>query len=233
MKFAVVKRSAAAPRLLKSIPTARLTTATARRIGTGAKSVCIASVVPAGSRMLKRAFPRAQFVGPKTDIGFTTKVDRKTIGADRLANVAAAHARHGRCVLVASFGTATTFDLIDEKGVHLGGAIAPGWTAFAELTSANTAQLPRIDERTPSSMIGRNTRDALRAGVNGGYAALVTGLISGLKKETKSKKVRLVLTGGHAAAVRKLTGLKAVTDPLFTLKGIAILAGAPAREGSK
>lgn len=233
VKFALVTRKNAVPRLLRVLPTGKLTVGAARKIGATASAVVIASVVPSASRLLKRAFPTARFIGSRTQLGVRTLVDGKTIGSDRLANVAAAQVRFGRNVLVASFGTAATFDVIDKRGIHLGGAIAPGWSSFAALTSANTAQLPRIDQGKPTNAIGRNTREALRAGVNGGYAALVSQLVAQMKKEAKANNARVVFTGGDAATVAKLTGLKVITDPLLTLKGIAILAGPTVREGRK
>ena len=233
VKFAILTRKNAAPELLRTIPTNKLMAGTARKVGTKARAVLVASVVPSASRTLKRVFPAARFIGPRTKLNFVTKVDRKTIGSDRLANVAAAHARFGGNVLVASFGTAATFDIIDKRGIHLGGAIAPGWSSFAALTSAHTAQLPKVDCKAPAKIIGRRTREALRAGVNGGYAALVSQLIARVKKEAKANTARVVFTGGDASVVKKLTGLKAVTDPLLTLKGIAILARPKVREGSK
>ena len=233
VKFASVSRAGARPKFLRSVPTKNLTGALAKRLGTGAKRVLISSVVPAASRILSRAFPEARFIGSRTRLDCKTLVDRKTIGSDRLANVAAAQARFGGNVLVASFGTAATFDIIDKRGIHLGGAIAPGWSSFAALTSANTAQLPQADARSPKKTIGRRTRDALRAGVNGGYAALVLQLVAQMKKEAKANNARVVFTGGDASPVAKLTGLKVITDPLLTLKGIAILARPTVREGRK
>ena len=232
-KFAIVPRKNALPKLLRAIPTEKLTVGTARKIGAKARAVIVASVVPSASRILKRAFPAAEFTGPRTQLDFKTLADRKTIGSDRLANVAAAKARYGRNVIVASFGTAATFDIIDKRGVHLGGAIAPGWKSFAELSSSNTAQLPRVDSHAPAKIIGRNTREALRAGINGGYAVLVSQLIVQMKKEAKTKNARVVFTGGDAPTVAKLTGLKVFTDPLLTLKGIAIMANTIARGGRK
>lgn len=233
VKFALVARPGAAPKPVGSIPTAQLTVSAARRMGAEAKSVVVCSVVPEASRILKGAFPAARFIGPRTPLGFRTKTDRATIGSDRLANVAAAYARYGRNVLIASFGTAATFDVLDAAGVHRGGAIAPGWKSFAALASAQTAQLPRIDARAPSRTIGRNTREALRAGVNGGYAALVCQLIAQIRKEAGLRKARVILTGGDAPLVAALTGIVAVTDPLLNLKGIALLAAAGVREGRR
>lgn len=233
VKFAVVARAARAPKLLRAVSTAKLTAAMARRAGANAKSVVISSVVPSASRLLKSAFPGARFIGPRAALPIETLVDRKTAGSDRLANASAAHARYGNNVLVASFGTAATFDIIDAKGVHRGGAIAPGWSAFAEIPAKRTALLPRVATKKVSRFIGRNTREALAAGVAGGYAAMVSRLITKMKDEARVKKLRVVFTGGDAAFIAKLTGIKAVSDPLLTLRGIAILAEDLAREASK
>jgi type III pantothenate kinase len=159
--------------------------------------------------------------------------ERKTIGADRLANVSAAHARYGCNVLVASFGTAATFDIVDAKGVHRGGAIAPGWSAFAGILAKRTALPPRIDAKQPVRFAGRNTREAMDAGLSGGYAAMVSHLIERMKKEVGVKKLRVVFTGGDAHAVARIVRLKAISDPLLTMRGIAILAQGIAREASK
>ena len=233
VKFAVVPRAGASPGLLHSVPTAKLSVATAKRKGAKTNSVFVSGVVPSASRILKKAFPSAQFTGPRTALPFITWSDRKTIGSDRLANIAAAHARYGRNVLVASFGTAATFDIIDAKGIHRGGAIAPGWTAFAGVLSTRTALLPRMAPKQPTRFAGRNTREAMAAGLAGGYAAMVLHLIDGLKKEAGVKKLRVVFTGGDAPAVARIIRLKAVSDPLLTLRGIAVLAQGIAREASK
>jgi type III pantothenate kinase len=233
VKFAIMARSGGAPRLVQSVPTAELTAALAKRLGAKAKSVAASSVVPAASRILKKVFPRARFIGPRTKVGFATRADRKTIGSDRLANVAAASARHGGNVLIASFGTAATFDLLDAKGVHRGGAIAPGWQAFAALPSARTALLPRVPAQAAGRFIGRNTREALAAGTSGGYAAMIWQIIAAMKNEAGVKKLRVITTGGDAASVAKITKLKSVSDPLLTLRGIALLCAGAAREGSK
>ena len=233
VKFAIVARAGGSPKLVNSVPTAKLAVAAARRIGAKAKSAAISSVVPAASRILRKAFPQARFIDRKTVPGFKTLADRKTIGSDRLANVAAARARHGRNVIVVSFGTAATFDIIDAKGVHRGGAIAPGWRTFAGILPAKTALLRGIEVESAARFVGRNTREAMASGVTGGYAAMTEALIAGMKKEAGIKNARLVFTGGDAADVAMMVGLKAITDPLLTLRGIALLWACNAREGRK
>ena len=53
------------------------------------------------------------------DLGVTIPVvveNPREVGADRLVNAVAAHARYGGPLIVVDFGTATTFDVIDERG---------------------------------------------------------------------------------------------------------------------
>ena len=233
VKFAVVPRRGASPKPLRSVSTAKLSVANAKKTGAKTNSVFVASVVPSASRILKKAFPSAQFIGPRTALPFITWSERKTIGSDRLANVGAAHARYGRNVLVASFGTAATFDIVDAKGVHRGGAIAPGWSAFAGILATRTALLPGTAAKQPVRFAGRNTREAMDAGLSGGYAAMVSHLIERMKKEAGVKRLRVVFTGGDAHAVARIVRLKAISDPLLTMRGIAVLAQGIAREASK
>ncbi len=233
VKFGKVARGGGAPKLLKSVPTEKLTLAMAKKVGSNAQSVAVSSVVPAVSTILKKAFPRASFIGSRTKLNFTTRVDRKTSGSDRLANVAAARARYKKNVLIASFGTATTFDIIDADGIHRGGAIAPGWRAFAELPASKTALLPRAEAKAPRRFVGKSTREALSAGTAGGYAAMVRHIIEAMKRETRVKHLRIVATGGDAQAVIEMARLKSVSDPLLTLRGIAVLCAGDAREGRK
>ena len=233
VKFAKVARAGSAPKLVASVPTSKFTIAGARRAGSGCRSVYVSSVVPSASRVLKRAYPAAQLIGPRTKTGFATLVDRKTIGADRLANIAAACARHGGKVIVASFGTAATFDIVDSEGVHRGGAIAPGWKSFAGVLSARTALLPRVGAKKAKRFAGRNTHEALTAGIGGGYALMVSGIIAMLADQAGVKNPRVVFTGGDAPAVAALLPWKAVSDPLLTLRGIVLIAQGNAREASK
>src|SRR4028119_797097 len=52
-------------------------------------------------------------------------VEPRSVGADRVLNVIAAHARFGGDLIVVDFGTATTFDVVDYRGAYKGGIIAP------------------------------------------------------------------------------------------------------------
>lgn len=229
VKFARVTRRGAAPRLLSTVATARLTIARVETImrQSGCRSAAASCVVPAARKILRAGCPGISFVGKSTRLGFPVSVDRGTVGADRLANMAQAAFRFGKSVLVADFGTAATFDLLDGSGCFAGGAIAPGLRVVAAALSSAAAQLPLAALLPPRRAAGRNTREALRSGVVGGYAGMVRHLL----RELPAGYV--IFTGGDAALAAKLSGRKVAIDPHWTLKGVAVLADLAAREASK
>ena len=229
VKFARVARRHATPRLLSTVATAQLTATRVKAIvrRSGCQSAVASCVVPAMRKILRAGCRSIVFVGKSTRLGFATAVDRSTVGADRLANMAEAARRFGKDVLVADFGTAATFDLLDARGCFAGGAIAPGLRVVASILSGKTAQLPVADFAPPRRAAGLNTREALRSGVVDGYAGMVGHLLRALPAK------RVVFTGGDAKLVAKLAGRKVTIDPLWTLRGISVLGDPGAREASK
>jgi type III pantothenate kinase len=229
VKFATVGRAGAAPRLVASVPTAQLTAARVCTICRRAsvRSAMASCVVPRLAKILRSGCAGMALIGPATKLPFATEVDRRTVGADRLANMAEAVRRFGKSAVVADFGTAATFDLLDARGCFAGGVIAPGLHMVATSLAKKTAQLPVIEMKAPKVFAGRNTREALRAGVLGGYAGLVAHLLRQLPAR------HVVFTGGQAKLVAKLAGVKVTIDPLWTLKGIAVLGALNVREASK
>ncbi len=228
-KFARVSRRHAAPRIMATVRTDRLTVARVRDLArrSGCRSAMASCVVPALRKTLRAGCPFIRFIGRATPLNFPTVVDRRTIGADRLANAAEAARRFGRSAVVADFGTAATFDLLDGKGCLAGGAIAPGLRVLARSLSLGTAQLPVGDFAPPRRAAGRDTREALRSGVAGGYGGLVRHLLRALPAR------HVIFTGGEARVVAKLAGVSAVVDHLWTLKGVSVLGDLAAREASK
>lgn len=98
------------------------------------------------------------------------------VGIDRLLNAVAARVRvpAGGPIVVIDVGSAVTVDLVDERGVFRGGAILPGPRLLAQSLHAYTAKLPDlpIHEVPNIDLPGRNTRDAITAGI---MAALMGG----------------------------------------------------------
>ncbi len=193
----------------------------AKRIG----QVIIASVVPQTLFSL-RALCRRYYgcvpwvVGDAVEIGIDILIDRPDeVGADRLVNAVGAHSRYPGALIVIDFGTATTFDLVDEGGGYRGGVIAPGINLSLEALHKAAAQLPRIAVERPKNVIGRSTVQAMQSGVYWGYVGLLEGMIARLKSEI-GKPMTVIGTGGLASVFQEATDVIEHVDPDLTMHGL-------------
>ena len=188
----------------------------------------MSSVVPAAARVLAGTLPGVLSIGAGTDTGIDLRgyPGRKTLGADRIANLAGALARHGPAPLVVvDFGTAATFNALDANGRFLGGVIAPGFAVVRDYLPARGAQLPpvRLGGAAPA-VVGRSTVAAIRAGTLIGYRGMVREILGGLRGEL-GKKARVVATGGDARFLAaRGWGLFDVVDPDLTFHGLRAIA---------
>jgi type III pantothenate kinase len=146
-----------------------------------------------------------------------------TIGPDRLANSVAVRHRFGAPSVVVDFGTAVTFDVVNQAGNYAGGIIAPGLAAMTEYLHEKTALLPRIKIRETRSVIGKSTEEAMLVGAIHGYRGLIRELLLELKREMNARKLPVVATGGYARLIAaRLPEITAV-DPLLTLDGLRLV----------
>tara|TARA_B100001123_G_scaffold393271_1_gene473141 strand:+ start:1721 stop:2485 length:765 start_codon:yes stop_codon:yes gene_type:complete len=162
-------------------------------------------------------------VGPgiKTGISILYK-NPSEVGADRIVNSVAAYEKYGGPLIIVDFGTATTFDVVSEKGEYLGGAIFPGVQISLEALFKNTAKLPRIDMTFPEKVIGKSTVDSLRSGAVYGFSGMVEALVKEIKNEL-GKNANVIATGGIIDWITDKTKVFDVVDPFLTLYGLRII----------
>ncbi|MEA2675087.1 MAG: type pantothenate kinase [Chloroflexota bacterium] len=197
-------------------------------------AVVAASVVPAVSAALETVTARRDrplLVAGAGTVPIAIRVDRPgEVGADRRVNALAAARLHGTPAIVVDLGTATTFDCVARDGSFVGGAIAPGLELGLDALGTRTAKLPRVELRAPDRAIGRDTVSAIQSGAVLGYQALVSGLLTRIRRELADAgdvapaDEHVVLTGGLSRLpwAASLEGVEAI-DPDLTLKGLAIL----------
>ena len=152
-------------------------------------------------------------------------VNPRTVGADRVVNGIAAHALHPGDLIVVDFGTATTFDVIDDQGTYKGGVIAPGINLSLDALVAAAAQLPRIAIEAPmdpNAIIGRTTEDSMRSGIYWGYVAMIEGLLARIKGEI-GRPATVVATGGLATLFDTHTDAFDAIEPDLTIQGLSLL----------
>jgi type III pantothenate kinase len=191
-------------------------------------AVAVSNVVPPLSRSLDE-MARRHFGGPPFVVGPGVRTgirilyeDPAQVGGDRIANAVAAHRLYGGPAIICDFGTATTVDAIDAAGSYLGGAIAPGMLVSHDALVERAARLFRVDLAAPSTVLGRSPRESMQAGLVLGYAGLVDGLVSRMRREV-AEDARLILTGGLAPLMAGLVSGVHATDELLTLVGLRLL----------
>ncbi len=146
------------------------------------------------------------------------------VGADRIVNAVAAYERYRTSLIVIDFGTATTFDVISEKGEYIGGAITPGVMISSEALFMHASKLPRVDLLTaPAAVIGRDTAGSIKAGIIYGYAGLVDGMVKRMVKEM-GQKPKVIATGGLARLIHGLSETIEAVEPDLTLEGLRIIS---------
>jgi len=165
-------------------------------------------------------------VEPGVRTGVKVRTDNpREVGADRIVNALAAAELYGGPTIVVDFGTATTFDVVDETGAYVGGAIAPGIDISLEALGRRGAQLRKVELRRPRTVIAKNTVEALQSGLVFGFAAQVDGLVARMVDElgARADDVRVVATGGLAPVV--VAECRTVTDhqPWLTLLGLELV----------
>ena len=141
------------------------------------------------------------------------------VGADRICNAVAAYEKYGGPTIVVDFGTATTLDVVNENGVYLGGAIAPGLEMTALSLYERTAKLPKISLEYPETIIGKTTEHSMQAGIMFGTIKMVDGLIDLIKKEINGN-VKVVATGGLANHILSKSQYIEHYEPNLVLEGL-------------
>lgn len=191
----------------------------------GIEGVIISNVVPALQEaytgMAKKSFGRDPiFVGYENagiEINYPNPAE---LGADRLVNAVAAYEKFRASVIVIDFGTGTTFDYVDRKGVYHGGAIVAGMAAMNDALCNKAARLPRVGIRKTGSIFGRSTIESIQAGTYHGYIGLVEKIIGKMKEEIGSAP-KLISTGGLAPLLAPDLGIE--VDEHLTLDGLIII----------
>jgi len=146
----------------------------------------------------------------------------KTIGPDRLANAIGALGKFPPPLIVVDFGTALTFDVIDKKGIYIGGIICPGLSVMTDYLHEKTALLPKVKIKDTSKFIGKSTIQAMQIGAVHGYRGLISNIVTGLKKTLHAKEINVIATGGCARIISANLPEISAISPLLTLEGLRL-----------
>ena len=193
-------------------------------------AIAIASVVPPLNYTLKTMAETyfhltPLFIDHTTDAGLKILYEPASdVGADRIVDAVAAVEKYGAPCIVVDFGTATTFNAINEQGEYVGGVITPGIMISTDALFERTAKLPRVDIRRPQTVIGSSTITAMQSGLYHGYVGLVDGVLQKMIAEIGGTRApRVVATGGLAPLIATGSEFIELVDETLTLEGLRMI----------
>ena len=193
-------------------------------------AIAIASVVPPLNYTLKTMAETyfhltPLFVDHTTDAGLKILYEPASdVGADRIVDAVAAVEKYGAPCIVVDFGTATTFNTINQQAEYVGGVITPGIMISTDALFERTAKLPRVDIRRPQTVIGSSTITAMQSGLYHGFVGLVDGVLRKMIGEIGgTKPPRVIATGGLASLIATGSEFIELVDDTLTLEGLRLV----------
>ena len=126
----------------------------------------------------------------------------QNMGADCIADCAGAYYEYGGPILVADFGTATTFNYVTADASVISGLITTGIRTAAAALWEGTAQLPEVEITRPKSILAKSTKPAMQAGLYYNFLGGIERTIAQFHKEI-DEDFRVVATGGFEPRVRR------------------------------
>lgn len=145
-----------------------------------------------------------------------------TLGVDRMALATAAFYHNSKAnTLVIDAGTCVTYDMINDYGEFLGGAISPGLHMRYKSLNDHTAKLPLLRPQAPFDFIGNSTENSIHSGVVNGLCQEIDGVIG--QYRSRFRDLTVILTGGDAAFLSERLKNTIFADSKFLLKGLNYL----------
>lgn len=189
--------------------------------------ILISSVKPAWTDEIKKMAKellneKARVIGQDIPYPMDIQVEEiDRVGADRVMAASAAFAVTENALVVADFGTAVTIDIVDERGIFLGGCIFPGFQMAARSLKDSTAQLPMVEVSHPDLPFGKSTEEAIN---NGLYYSAIGALEEIVRRysETLGYWPQTVITGSGAAVIKDDCPFVDNYVPNLITKGIAL-----------
>ena len=214
------------------LPTAALSTDTLRALLTdhAPTGIALASVVPTATATIEPVLLGSglpyHHLRHDTVCGLGFDYPRPAeVGQDRLADCVGAQLVVGAPAVIVGMGTATTVDILTDKG-YAGGIIAPGLGVMTRYLHERTALLPALDpaDVLGGPAIGKSTVDAMRSGCALGFAGMIGALLDAVTAElTKQggQPPAVIVTGGAAVYLPASWRERVRHEPHLTLLGLA------------
>ena len=143
----------------------------------------------------------------------------ESLGSDRIVLVSAACISHPNTnVLIIDLGTCITYDFLDANNLYHGGAISPGFEMRYKSLHQFTGNLPLLDADEGRSPSGKNTEQAIHAGI---FFGIIDEINARIKYyELKYESLTVILTGGDVNKLPKTLKNSIFAHPKFLAEGM-------------
>ena len=160
------------------------------------------------------------FCSTKLNLPFKTRYQpAKDLGSDRIGLLAACAIEYPKQnTLIIDLGSCITYDFLDIKGIHHGGAISPGFTMRYKAMNSFSGRLPLLKPKSGTTFLGTNTESGIHAGVSMGIFAEINEAIN--YYEENFKFLNVILTGGDAQRLPKPLKNSIFANTNFLAKGL-------------
>ncbi len=192
------------------------------------KGTVISSVVPSLTPFFRKMSKKYIGIDPivisgEMELGIKILYeDPLAVGADRICNAIAGFKKYGGPLIIIDFGTATTYDIIDEVGSYVGGIIAPGLETAARYLHSMAAKLPSVELVFPETIVARNTEMSMQSGIMYSTLDAVNGIVLRINNELKCE-CNVIVTGGIGELMHDKIGYRTSYEPNLTLLGMEII----------
>ena len=147
----------------------------------------------------------------------------KEVGVDRICNCAAAIEIGKLPVIIGDIGSATNYDVVNQKRAFIGGAIAPGLEVAARNLLSKAALLKDTTFIVPDNAIGKDTNSNLQSGIMLGAIDVIDGMFKRIQIEAGWNDVNNIITGGFGKLISPHLKTKHLFIPTLTLDGIKLI----------
>lgn len=186
------------------------------------QNAIISSTIPIEASILQAIQQVSKYIilNEQTLLPFTNQYATKdTLGKDRLALIAAAHAAYpNQHNLVIGCGTCITFNFINAQNQFLGGSIHPGLKMRLRAMHTFTGKLPLVALQNDANLFGNDTNSNILSGVLYAASKEIDGMIDDYL--VKFPEMNIIITGGDAELLVYRLKNQIFAIPDFTLLGL-------------
>ncbi|MEM8938240.1 MAG: type III pantothenate kinase [Bacteroidota bacterium] len=145
-----------------------------------------------------------------------------TLGMDRIALVTAGFYQYPRSnVLIIDMGTCITYDMLNDAGEYIGGAISPGLQMRYKAMHGQTQKLPLLTPEDILDFVGNSTETCMHSGVIYGMVHELNGVID--QYHARFQDLTVILTGGDSQFFVKRLKNSIFANSKFLVEGLNCL----------